>query len=128
MISFLFLALASSTTFENNDIKRQYTIKQNLIIVTVTAEVTNKGIQSEKEYSFSVTPREAQFIGHTTASFSEKNARSFEHSLSIRNEGNNFVVNLDREIAPGESFTLYFSYTLGDYFRFIRQNICRLQF
>lgn len=124
MIFLLLFSLASSASkFVNTNIQRQYLINQNLIVVTVAAEVTNEGDQSEKEYVFSVTPREAQYIGHTTASFIRKDARSFEKSLEIRNEGNNFIVNLNREVAPAESFTVYFSYTLGDYFRFVRQKI-----
>lgn len=124
MFSLLFFSLASAASkFVNTDIQRQYSINQNLITVAVTAEVTNKGDQSAREYTFSVTPREAQYIGHTTASFIRKNARSFENSLKITNNGNNFIVDLNREVAPGESFTIFFAYTLGDYFRFVRQKV-----
>ena len=124
MLSFAFLLFVSTTSkIVNDHVERTYKINQNLITVTVTARFTNQGKEPINEYAFSVTPREGLCIGKTTASFNEQSARSFLHSLSTRRDGDNFYVNLGRQVIPDETVTLVFVYTLGDYFRFLRQTI-----
>ncbi|OHT02875.1 Ribophorin I family protein [Tritrichomonas foetus] len=123
LVAFFLSAALAAPNLVNTNVQRRYLIRDNLITVTVTADVQNDGDQSVREYAFSVTPREAAHIGRTVSSFSRKLSRSFEESLPIKREGNDFIVDLKREIAPGESVTIYFTYTLGDYFLFLRQKI-----
>ena len=123
LVAILFSLCASEAVIVNNHIERRYQIEDNLITVSLTAEITNQGDKSTNEYYFAVTHREGQFIGHTTASLVKKDARNFENSLPITRFGDEFKVDLKRQIDPGDTVTVYFTYTLGDYFLFLKKNI-----
>ncbi|KAH0785774.1 dolichyl-diphosphooligosaccharide--protein glycosyltransferase subunit 1A [Histomonas meleagridis] len=118
----LFTFALSETNIINTEVNRKYSIKDDLIVVNVLVKVLNQGEPFSK-YTFTIPDRENQHIGHTTASFSTNNIRSFDKSLPISVNGNEYTVDLQKEIPNGEEFTLYFSYTLGDYLLFIKQKV-----
>ncbi|KAH0785233.1 dolichyl-diphosphooligosaccharide--protein glycosyltransferase subunit 1A [Histomonas meleagridis] len=119
---FLFPFALSEADLINNAVNRKYQIQDDLIIVTVTAKVYNQGT-SCSSYTFTIPERENEHIGHTTASFTSNNIRSFDKSLPISVNGNEYTVDLKKSIPTGEEFTLYFSYTLGDYLLFTKQKV-----
>lgn len=125
IFSVLLLAQAATSLPQliNTDVHRRYQIDNNVITVTIAAQVMNQGDEQTSKYTFKIPRRELEHIGLATASLSRKNARNFEESLPIEINNDEYTVNLKKSIAPGDTVTIYFSYTLGDYFLFLKQKI-----
>lgn len=124
MLVALLLALCrSEAKIENTEVQRQYQIHDDLIVVSIEAEVINNGDMETNQYIFTVPPRELQHIGVVTASLNRKNLRKIQSSLPVTQKGNNFIVTLKSAIEPGMTQTIYFSYTLANYHLFLKQTV-----
>jgi hypothetical protein len=123
MLSVLFISASAAGSLVNTHIDRTYNVHDNLIIVAVKAEIQNSGSAPVSTYQYRLTPRESGHAGIFLASTERKKNRDFTSQLPVRQVGSLYTIELTSPIRPGESQTLYISYTLGNYFLFLKPTI-----
>jgi hypothetical protein len=122
LVIFVALGLASSKLATAN-IERKYVVQNNLITVFATVEFRNDGPSSVSTVSYCLTPRETKHVGLITASFHRRATHDFASSLPLKRDGSLVTVTLVQPLDMGKLVTLYFVYTLGSYFLFLKPTV-----
>jgi hypothetical protein len=114
----------ATSVLSNVDVQRKYVVADNLISVSVLAEVHNSGDSPETVYPYRLTPREGAHAGIFIASSDRAEHRDFKSLLTVtRQDSQNYLVTLPSPLAPGKTQIIYLSYTLGNYFLFLKPTI-----
>jgi hypothetical protein len=119
---FLFLSFSESALIIPN-IKRKYTIRDNLISVSATVEYRNDGPSPTTTVLYSLTQRESKHVGLVTSSLQQSSARDFGASLPTSVDGAVVTVTLLAPLQVGSTINLFISYTLGNYLLFVKPTI-----